>query len=869
MEKIKFPHILIYDSSAGSGKTHQLALRYLHLLLTDQKDVKRHISNLLAITFTNKSAREMKKRIIEWMKRIILDESISEKDKKKKIIEAVQEKVILEDEKEMQVISLSSSEIRSRISNVFEGLLKNFSDFKVSTIDSFVTLILKASAFKLGLSPDFEITLDMDPYLDRTIDRIFQDILEKESVRNVFDKFIENYSFIKKEGINWFPKDFLKKNIKEIWKQVKQRGKHISVDKDEMKRFDREKIKIASELKKSVKEFYASLNKEIEDKGLLVNKNYLNWFNKFFFTEDLVKLRKPAVNQKRLEEALNKGSALPSKLLSAQWEKLSSGIKDYYIKLTNYYYFHLIEIFDLFEENLYREVRSGNNVILIQELNDLLNGILIRTEEDPSLLPELYYYLSARYYHFLIDEFQDTNFLQWNNLSILTQEALAGGGSLFIVGDKKQAIYNWRGASSELMDHIKKDFDAGYTYHSSLDVNYRSAPGIVRFNNLLFTGDNIARSLLSSEFLDQNRDKVISTYQDCDQKPFHSSDSGYIYVKRIVRKNSTVEEIDDDIRDEFLNIIKRIKKDDLYNEKDICVLCRKNSQVNQVVNWLLQEKIHVESDTTVDIRNNEYINEIVSLVEFLNEPDNDFAFMNFLSGSIFRSVFKEEQDIFSWIHGKLIDQKEKLLYKCLKEAYPEFWEKYFSDIFNYAGYYPAYELLLFIMKKWGVFQNFSSFAPYFLKLLEVIKGLENSGETGIHNLLQAFLKSDNQNKLFLLNTGGGIDAVKVMTLHESKGLEFPVVILPFTDVPGRNKEENIFFSESQDHLDVFRITKEDTELSEPLYQIYHNNKNERLMEEINTLYVGFTRAQEELYVLLPESVKTDNRVIDLIFNHDD
>ena len=391
MEKVQFPHILIYDSSAGSGKTHQLALRYLHLLLFSQEHVKHNIKNILAITFTNKSSQEMRSRIIEWMKRILLDLNINDKVNKK-IISELREEITL-NQKQYQVISLTDSEIKSKINRIIHYLLKNYSDFKVSTIDSFVTLVLKASAFKLGIAPDFEIALNVEPYIDAIIDKIFQDILERPEVKKIFDKFIENYSFIRGQKINWFPKEFIKSSIKKIWEQIKQTRKNINYNQEEMQTFNNNKRDIELNLKGRLKNFCSALQKEVPEKNINFNKRFLNKIQGFIDKGDISIFSKDM--QKALTDNLNKNSAEPSVELSEEWENIKHRISQYYTNFSEYYYFYLLEIFQLFERKILTDIRYKGSTILIQELNNLLRDILKRAEDDPAFLPELYYYLSS------------------------------------------------------------------------------------------------------------------------------------------------------------------------------------------------------------------------------------------------------------------------------------------------------------------------------------------------------------------------------------------------------------------------------------------------------------------------------------------
>ena len=192
----------------------------------------------------------MRNRIIEWMKRIILDLNINDKINKKIINELKQE--IMLNKKEYKVINLTGSEIKTRINKTFNHLLKNYGDFKVSTIDSFMTLILKASAFKFGISPDFQISENVNPYIDNIIDKIFQDILDKPDVKKIFDDFIENYIFLRQEKISWTPKKIIEENIKNIWEQIKQTRKNINYNLEKMTSFDINKTNIKQQLRKRI-----------------------------------------------------------------------------------------------------------------------------------------------------------------------------------------------------------------------------------------------------------------------------------------------------------------------------------------------------------------------------------------------------------------------------------------------------------------------------------------------------------------------------------------------------------------------------------------------------------------------------------------
>jgi ATP-dependent helicase/nuclease subunit A len=879
------PQILIVKSSAGAGKTYNLALRYLLLLLQDKiahAPVKTHISNIVAITFTNKAAQEMRSRIIEWMKRIILDlpfDGLSGRP-----IDEILKSRSGEIGNETGDLKALENSIREAIETNFEALIKNFYDFNVGTIDSFVNLTLKASAFKLNLLPDFDISLDSAGYIDIVLQECLQKILEDNAVRERFDRFLRNYIELEGEQVNWIPKDFLRDIISSFWHEeakenatfvYKANALHIEHIKNRIER-------LVSEL--------ASYLKDTE--GMKPDKRFITALQQFSISKKSEIKGSSYFLRHTLAASMNKDSALPDREHENLWRDILGSLSLFFEEVSESKFSSYVDIYLLFKKVLNREITHNKGLILIEQLNALLQRIL----DTENFIPEIYYALSERYSHFLIDEFQDTNQLQWKNVEILAEEALSRGGSLFLVGDKKQAIYRWRGGKSELVDEVALKYNTYPVYEYKLSENYRSDEYIVKFNNTVFNAANLNFLIesASQDYSPENVPKVMETYADVAQKFINSkTDKGFIRIEKIVlNKDANEDESIKDIfsslskdernevvKDKFRKLILQIKERGVFQDKDIAVLVRRKEEARFIVRTLLESGFSVESEFTVNVRNNSLIKEMINFLSFINRPDDNLAFAGFLSGSIFQKrTSLPEGRIIEWIERVRITKNSGYLYEVFKETYQTIWDEYFEYFFKRAGYLPLYELVVLFLKKWRILTEYNDDAPFFMHICELIKTKEADGGNNLNKFLQfwngnagtLFRDGQEGEKPFLLNTFEGINAVKVMTIHRAKGLQFPVVILPFLKLNAfgvsDSKDKTKYFIRKNEDMHLLYIKKDFTKYSRRLRGIYHEKEAEYLLDEMNNMYVACTRAEKELYIFLGDSKKQKNLLIDYLFD---
>lgn len=888
-EKPRTPHqVMIVKSSAGAGKTYNLALRYLQLLLLDKTGGypgKTRISNIVAITFTNKAAREMRSRIIDWMKRIILDLTF-EGSLNKPIDEISGSGTGINNDGNNNSENFKNL-IKEAIERNFEELIKNFYDFNVGTIDSFVNLTLKASTFKLDLLPDFDISIDSATYIDIVLQECLQKILEDDVVRAKFDWFLKNYIELEGERVKWIPKDFLRDIISGFWgEEAKENADFIY--KDNISGIRNIKNKVENEISE-----LSSYLKKTE--GMKPEKRFIDALDKFSLSAKTGNKLSNYFLRQSLEASMNKNSLQPDMEHENSWKNILSLLSIYFETISESKFSSYVDIYLLFKKILNREITHNKKLVLIEQLNTLLQQILDREH----FVPEIYYALAENFSHFLIDEFQDTNHLQWKNIEILAEEALSRGGTLFLVGDKKQAIYRWRGGKSELVDDVIKKYKTYPVYELKLSKNYRSDESIVKFNNVIFKSSSL-KSLIESAtegISPDNLSTILETYSDSWQQFVSTKEGrGYISIEKITadnngdRENPTDNDVDsfsklqinEIIKNRFIQLIRDIKNRGIYRDKDIAVLVRRKEEARLIVRALLETGCSVESEFTVNVRNNPRIREMINFLSFINAPDNDLAFAGFLTGTIFqKKTLLSVERINQWIEKIRTERNPDLLYRKFQDEYQHVWDEFFEYFFKRAGYLPLYELVVLFLKKWEALTSFPDDAPFFMHICELIKEREIYEGSNLNKFLQfwnndsisTFQDRPEGEKPFLLNTFEGTNAVKVMTIHRAKGLQFPLVILPFlkftsfssSDAGGKTK----YFVKEGKNIQLLYIKKDFTRFSQKLGDIYQQKEAEYLLDELNNIYVSSTRAEKELYIFLSESKKQKNHLIDYLFNLED
>lgn len=834
-EVFSFPEVRVVEASAGSGKTYALAKRYVQLLLnpsTDPGPVS--IRHILAITFTNKAAVGMKARILEFLKNIALEKLPADE------MEGI-----------VQPLGIDPSYAREKAFAVLHDIIHGYNFFQVQTIDKFVNAILSGCAFKIGLTANFKIKTDFKEYLERSLDRLVDMAARDPRVSEVFDLFLHNYLYLENRS-GWFPKDDILLIVAALFTQHNihgcgfATGPHRAVDIIKTKKWILEQLR----------DLDGRLPAETDGRFVKSFKSFLDRSRQAFDID--------AVSDYFAREDIpaRKGAQVPAPTRHL-WTRIRENLRELCRQEAYSLFNPYILIFDLVQKD-FQELSAKDDVLFLDELNRKAGWLF---GGDHVTVAELYYRLASRFRHYLIDEFQDTNRLQWHNLKPMVEEALSTGGSLFYVGDRKQAIYSFRGGEAGLFDDIKDGFSPFGVRTHSLNKNWRSQKAIVDFNNAVFSPDNLERLLRRKcaydaekkkdypvDFTDEDTARLKNVFQGARQDAGEQKDGGYVHVEYLDIDKK--EERDGALREKIIALIRELET--RYRCQDIAILTRSNAQVGQMTNWLLEEGIPVESERTSDITQNGLIQELVSFLRFLDSPIDNLAFTGFLLGDIFAKVSgADKEKLHHFVFGlreRLKNEKDFYVYMQFREEFGALWQRFIEEFFKNVGLYPLYELVVSVYHRFGLLESFSESQGFFMHFLELVKGWEEE-HSDVGSFLEYFENIQGED-LYVHVTEH--DAVKILTVHKAKGLEFPVVLVPHLTVDvqvGHNAEGYQYayiLRPQEDGLHLMRLKGKYYHFCEDLYEIYAQEYKKSFFFELNNIYVAMTRAEEELYVFVPK-----------------
>jgi ATP-dependent helicase/nuclease subunit A len=831
---LKKPQVLCLEASAGSGKTYCLARRYVQLCLylADTQSVP--IQSILAITFTNKATLAMKSRILDFLKRIAL--------KKLKPFE-------LEDI--IRPLGLDEDRASALGLRLMNDIIRQYHYFQVQTIDSFVNILLVGCSFKIGLSARFKIQRNSREYLQLSLDELLDQAHSDEGIRKLFEDFVRQYLFLENRS-GWFPKDDLLKVISELFRQYNTYQKPLLAypSTDDPFVLKRKILKLMHELKdlcpvQTSKRFLDHLDDLLaSDRGT-------------FDVDDL------KAYWSKEEFPVNKGGESSAEL-EELWRTLTQQIRELCAVESRSMFNPYVAVFDNLLASFGR-LSQRDDVLFLEELNRKASLLF---EDGLVTVEELYFRLAARFQHYLMDEFQDTSLSQWRNLVLMVEEALSHGGSLFYVGDKKQAIYSFRGGDSRLFDALQiqlADFNVEVT---SLDKNYRSCPEIIKFNNRIFGLENL-QDFLQRRMDDSRENKrqdihfsaedfelMANTFAHAHQLPGKDMRGGVVrvhFLKGRIKQERALE-----VRQHLIPLIEDLRK--RFALRDIAVLTRGNQEVEEITQWLLQEGIHASSERSSDIKNNPLIGELISLLGFLYSPVDNNAFAQFCLGELMPKASginpQALQDFLFECARRAKLAKDLYFYKEFCRVFPDVWESFFEYFYCQVGVCPLYELTASIIKRFGCESYFPHYQGFLMHFLELVK-MQEKQSCDLSAFLDYYANLEGEDRFVPMDQ---FDAIRILTVHKAKGLEFPVVIIPFLEMDikagsgGRDGSQAYILDIQDEGMSLIRMKESYRQFSEELQARYESEYRKSFLGELNSVYVAMTRAIEELYVFVPSKV---------------
>jgi ATP-dependent exoDNAse (exonuclease V) beta subunit len=842
------PSFAIYDASAGSGKTYALVKEYLKIILTAHKnDAYR---NILAITFTNKAVHEMKSRIVGSLSEFAKDEpSKKAQDLMQDLVNGRRKEVNPEEWAE-EPIGLSIIQIKTKSQQIIKHIIHNYAAFDISTIDKFTHKVIRAFAHDLGLPMTFEVTLDTENLLIEAVDAIIAQAGEDE----VLTKLLIDFTMEKTDDDkSW-----------DISREILETGKLVlnENNRNEIVHFHDKSISDFIAVKEKLVQVCKDLEKEnavlAEALLSLIDKNGIDLksFSRGTFPNHLQSIADGKFNPKNKmfrefdDIAINKTAkdrALIENIIPDLLQSLAEIYKNF--EKRNFYKAFLKNITPLSllntVSNELAKIQNEQNVLSITEFNAIIHREI---QNQPA--PFIYERLGERYRHFFIDEFQDTSEMQWQNLIPLIDNALSGQddsgqkGTLMIVGDPKQSIYRWRGGKAEQFIELSKDqnpFNNPDKKLEHLDKNYRSYSQVIEFNNDFF-------QLLSNEF--SNAD-YKDLYENHSRQKINNKVGGYVnisFLPKIEEQEGDDEEALDKSAQYVLAALNTIQKIIAggFEYKDIVILTRKRSQGIAIANYLTEQSIPLLSSETLMIKNATEVRLIIHILKYLKNSSDLESKANFLQ---YLAQNKQDQLPVHDFIAKGMELKEEMAFeKWLENCNIEL---SFQNI-RKKSLYEAVEIIISkFLKTNGNLETLPSATAYVQYFLDIVLERDVRNQAGISDFLNYW---DKNSEKFSIPSPEGTNAVRIMTIHKSKGLEFPVVIMPFAEEDyNRKPKDKLWLNSEEQDFDMPKVLVDNSsaieEFGEEASAVYNLKKQEELLDNINVLYVALTRAEEQLYII--------------------
>ncbi|MBP0905306.1 UvrD-helicase domain-containing protein [Mariniflexile gromovii] len=818
----------IYNASAGSGKTFTLVKEYLKILF--QSSNPNQYRYILAITFTNKAVAEMKERIIEVLKTFSDIEILENPDNMFAIM--------------CEELQIQPNELHQKSKKLLNNIIHNYAAFDISTIDGFTHRIIRTFAYDLKLPLNFEVELDQESLLNEAVDSLIAKAGTDKMLTNVLVDFaIEKADDDKSWDVSF---DFNK-----IAKLLVNENDVPFIETLKDKTLD-DFLALKSLLTKEIKstetaivETAQSVLNLIEECGLEFNDFSGSYLPKHF--QKLADKNFDASFGTKWQENLESSTLYPKRVsqnIASTMEQIQPQIASafnlskqavFHLKFLKAFYRNItpLSVLNAINNEL-TELKLDQNKMLISEFNSIISKEI---SNQPT--PFIYERIGEKFNHFFIDEFQDTSTMQWQNLIPLLDNSLASDkGTAMLVGDAKQAIYRWRGGKAEQFIglfhndnpfHIERDL-------RNLPSNFRSFKEVVTFNNGFF-------NYLSSQVFSNETYKNL--YENAHQN-ISKQDDGYVEL-------SFLDIEKDDDRDELFceNTLKTIERclENNFTLDEICVLVRKKKEGVAIANYLSQHHIPIVSSETLLINNAPEVQFINNLLGLLIQPKNNelkIAVLDYLATSF---GIENKHDFFSSHLPLSLTQ----LFKSF-EAHHVFINN--QNLLQL----PLYDLAETIVRSFNLVKTSNAYIQFYL---DVVLDFSQKKGSDISGFLEYFNKK--KDNLSIVSPKGQ-NAVQIMTIHKSKGLEFPVVIFPYADLDiYRELEPKEWFPINKDVYNGFSHTllnfnKDFENFGDAGLEIFNNHKSEQELDNINLLYVALTRAVEQLYIISSKDISAKGEV---------
>ena len=823
----------VYDASAGSGKTFALVKEYLKLLFT--ATYNDGFKQILAITFTNKAVGEMKTRILDTLKQFSDPEISADTNGMFKAI--------------TEELALQPKDVHQKAIVLLNTIMHNYAAFDISTIDGFNHKLIRTFAHDLKIPINFEVELDTPSLLSQAVDSLIAKAgtdkkLTKVLIDFALEKADDDKSWDVSRDFNTIAKLLINDNDLPHLESIKHKTlEDFSGLKSQLiKQIANQEVLIAELANNLLSVFEANgLDQKSFSRGTLFN-HFVKISNLEFYKIYDNQLANNIAEGKLYTKTLDSAKAQAIDQLLPQIEtvyhKIKTTVLDVKFLRAVYKNVTPLSVLNAINKEL-RLIKEDENKLLISEFNTLISKEI---KNQPT--PFIYERLGEKFRHYFIDEFQDTSQMQWENLIPLIENTLTGQnlkgeqGTAMLVGDAKQAIYRWRGGKAEQFIGLTKE-DNPFPVEKEvvrLEYNYRSYKNVIEFNNQFF--DYLSQTSFSSP-------DYSDLYNKAKQKPVIKHE-GYVNLNFLNIQS------EDDINQLYPEtVFETINKclENNYNLKDICILVRKKKEGVAIAEYLSDKGVRITSSETMLINNSEDVRLVVNIFRLLVNPNNLEVKIKVLDYIASLNAIEDKHQFF------------KTHLNLPLQAFFESFKLFDIDCDpTQLVQLSLYDLAESIVRGFNLTKKSNAYIQYFLDIILEFSQKKISDIPGFLDYYDT--KKDSLNIVSPSNQ----NAIQIMTIHKSKGLEFPVVIFPYAQLEiYREMEPKEWFPLDQSQFNGFSKTlinfnKDFEDFGDIGESIYLKHRSEQELDNMNLLYVALTRPIEQLYIISKKENQTKTGV---------
>ena len=844
----------IYKASAGSGKTYTLTGEYLRLLLDDTENYRR----ILAVTFTNKAAEEMKDRILKQLNKLARGKK---SDYRKGF---------------MREIGIDAKTVNRRAQTALSKILHNYSDFHISTIDSFFQNIIRSFIREVGRDASCDIELDNDKVLGEITDRLLLDMEQDQQLRTWLISFTEEQV---ESGRSWDVKRPIRNLGSEIFKETFKLLPHEVIEqlqnRDNLKAYQKQMFAKRAGFENMLSSMGVEWIMKMEQACLAV-ESFPHGASGLAGYPQKLAARKYEAPGKRVQNAIDDDAVWLArntpqdvkkcieKARDAGLQALLKNIVDYYAAHGAVYetskailrHFGTLGILVDLSQKI-QEYCAEHNVLLLSDAGALLSEII-----GDSDAPFVYEKTGMRINHFMIDEFQDTSCIQWKDFLPLISNSLAQGHSNLVVGDVKQSIYRWRNSDWNILAReISRDLQAFQPQQITLEKNFRSGRAMVEFNNSLFTkaADILQKKINSGKDTKPDSDgPIVDAYRDIEQAPAVTGDAGYVQIDFFTAADS--DSWEETATKRIPGLIEQLRQQG-FRLKDIAILVREKKQGGDIARYLMDYgtgpdakpglKYDVVSDEAIYLKNSYAVQFITALLRHLVTPEDGITRAQLLH-LYFQHLASEagpshEHALFNPDEGSSLFARHIL-----------------TKLTDASGVIPclsAGELAESIIHAFRLASNKDQL-PYIQAFQDTVQEYLRTGAPDLQSFLDWW---DEQGQAQSVPLCQDQDAIRILTIHKAKGLEFKAVIIPFCtwglDHPPNHESIVWCRPAQQPFAELGCLPMSYHSLKKTIFtEEYYQEKMLSYVDSLNLLYVACTRACTRLYVLAPKDDRAPEKI---------